>query len=133
MFCLRCNSQMKRGNLKGILADFCPNCRSFWLDKNELNNLRQGEEKNEDDLKKELKREKKYEPLLTVKNACPRCFGELISHVEGSVRLDKCTRCEGMFFDKGELDQCLKEEKVSFVRKIINAIGGEVDGRQEGY
>ena len=97
MFCLRCNAEMKRYALKGVLADFCNECRSFWLDKDELNALRDGKEKTKEELQKQLQKEKINAPVLTVKDACPRCFGELNSILEGSVRLDKCTRCEGMF------------------------------------
>lgn len=122
MFCLRCDSRMKRAALKGVLVDHCPECRSFWLDKDELDKIRTGKEKDRETLKKEARKEKKYEPALTIRGACPRCFAKLQRYSEGSVRLDKCTRCEGIFFDKGELDACLKQERTSFLSKIINAI-----------
>jgi len=113
---------MKRGNLKGILADCCPKCGSFWLDKNELELLRKGESEDKKILKNKAKKEKKNEPVLTVKGACPRCFGKIVRYNEGHVILDKCTRCEGIFFDKGELDACLKIKKTSFLGKIINLL-----------
>lgn len=130
MFCLRCSTKMTRNALKNtILVDYCPKCRSFWLDKGELEKLRKGKPEDTETLKKEARKEKKYEPVLTIKGACPRCFGKLARYNEGSVRLDKCTRCEGIFFDKGELDACLKADRTSFLNRVLNALDfGGKDG-----
>ena len=125
MFCLRCSTQMKRGALKGILADFCPKCKSFWLDKGELEGIRRGKKKDQATLKKEARKEKKYEPVVGVANVCPRCFGNLATYMEESVRLDRCTRCEGIFFDRGELDRCLEQKNTTFMKKIIGLLKGE--------
>jgi len=115
---------MKRGALKGVLADFCPSCKSFWLDKGELERMRSGKGKDSYEIKKEAHKEKKYEPVVGVKGACPRCFAKLSRYSEGSAKLDKCTRCEGMFFDRGELDTCLKEKQTSFLQRIIGMFDG---------
>jgi Zn-finger nucleic acid-binding protein len=38
---------------------------------------------------------------------CPKCTGET-THLEvGGVELDRCTRCQGIWFDRRELDRVL--------------------------
>jgi len=53
---------------------------------------------------------------------CPKCGDELYHiEVEGIV-LDKCKKCEGLWFDKGELEELHKrkeEQKHSFFRKFM--------------
>ena len=118
MLCLKCHVEMRRVALKGILADFCPECRSFWLDKGELDKIRKEIKKSDKELKAEAAKEKKNDPMSLVSGACPRCFGEITTFFDGSVKLERCDRCEGMFFDKDELDECLKQKEDTFLSKI---------------
>jgi ribosomal protein L37AE/L43A len=52
---------------------------------------------------------------------CPKCGSDLneVEHV--GIKIDKCTHCEGIFFDAGELDELLlkkQEDRKSFFRQI---------------
>ena len=53
---------------------------------------------------------------------CPKCghgMGEL--PLEG-LRVDRCTFCEGSYFDRGELEELMQkqvEEKKNFFRKLL--------------
>ena len=38
---------------------------------------------------------------------CAKCTGTLIHLMMGEVELDRCDRCHGIWFDRGELDQVL--------------------------
>jgi len=113
---------MKRNILKGVLVDFCIKCRSFWLDKDELQKLRDLEMDSKEELKKQAMKEKKNESVIPVAHVCPRCFGSINSFKEGTVLLEKCSRCEGMFFDRGELDACLSETPSNLMKKIMNLL-----------
>src|SRR5262245_60775320 len=40
-------------------------------------------------------------------NKCPRCGNELATQKIEDVEIDKCPVCEGIFFDRGELETLL--------------------------
>jgi hypothetical protein len=53
---------------------------------------------------------------------CPKCGHDLKEEVLDGVALDRCTFCEGIFFDAGELDQLFlkrQEEHKGFFRRLI--------------
>jgi hypothetical protein len=53
---------------------------------------------------------------------CPKCGHDLREEAFGSVTLDRCSFCEGVFFDAGELEKVLLErdaERSGFLRKLL--------------
>ena len=42
---------------------------------------------------------------------CPKCGSQMREIALGSVMIDQCTSCGGVYFDAGELDLLLKHEK----------------------
>lgn len=51
---------------------------------------------------------------------CPKCGGDLAEIVFQGVHVDKCTSCEGVWLDAGELEEILKKEDESMVKRILN-------------
>jgi Transcription factor zinc-finger len=52
---------------------------------------------------------------------CPKCGHDLEEEDLGGVKVDRCTHCEGVFFDAGELDQLFEkkaEERRGFFRRL---------------
>jgi len=49
--------------------------------------------------------------LAVAKDRCPKCGAPLVVVHYRGVELDKCSRCQGVWLDCGELDQILAEEK----------------------
>jgi len=54
---------------------------------------------------------------------CPRCGHDMkVENLDG-VEIDRCTHCEGVFFEAGELEQLLvarqKNEKPGFLKKLL--------------
>ena len=43
----------------------------------------------------------------TVERPCPACGGKLTLAVFGSIYMEHCTLCEGIFLDRGELDKAM--------------------------
>jgi len=79
-----------------------------------------------------LKREKeraaleKESELRRLKEAhfmkCPKCGHDLKEEVLEGISVDRCTFCEGIFFDAGELDTLLakkNEDRRGFFRKLV--------------
>jgi hypothetical protein len=49
---------------------------------------------------------------------CPKCGSELSHFAMSGVELDRCTKCGGIWFDPGELDDLL-EEHWSVMKEVI--------------
>lgn len=52
---------------------------------------------------------------------CPKCGHDLKEEDLGGVKIDRCTHCEGVFFDAGELDQIYRkkgDERRGFFRRL---------------
>ena len=53
---------------------------------------------------------------------CPKCGHDMKEESLAGVSVDRCTFCEGIFFDAGELDQVLlkkEEDRKGFFRKLV--------------
>ena len=53
---------------------------------------------------------------------CPKCGHDMKEEKLESVTVDRCTHCEGIFFDAGELEQVFRqqaEQRRSFFRKLV--------------
>ena len=48
--------------------------------------------------------------LAVARDRCPKCAAPLVTITYRNVELDKCSSCEGLWFDSGELDKVLAEE-----------------------
>ena len=53
---------------------------------------------------------------------CPKCGMDLAEMSYHGVTIDKCTACEGIWLDSGELETLLAEEH-GVVRKIMHVFG----------
>ena len=50
---------------------------------------------------------------------CPKCGSELQEVDFADVRVDKCSKCEGLWLDKGELEK-LQAREPGFATKFLN-------------
>lgn len=50
---------------------------------------------------------------------CPKCGGDLAEITFQKIKIDKCTSCEGIWLDPGELEQVLAQEDVTLMRRIL--------------
>lgn len=53
---------------------------------------------------------------------CPKCGHEMKEEDLQGVKIDRCSFCEGIFFDAGELDQVLlkrEDDRRGFFRKLV--------------
>ena len=65
--------------------------------------------------------EERQRTLSVVRGRCPKCGAELIPVPHRGIELDKCSRCQGVWLDFGELDQVVTEDTGLFgsVRRIF--------------
>ena len=50
---------------------------------------------------------------------CPKCGMRLGEITVGTVCVDNCSGCEGIWLDKGELDR-IREEEAGFLGRLLN-------------
>jgi predicted Zn-ribbon and HTH transcriptional regulator len=53
---------------------------------------------------------------------CPKCGHDMKEEKLENVSVDRCTHCEGIFFDAGELEQVFRqqaEQRRSFFQKLV--------------
>ncbi len=105
--CPGCHTPLKSQTVGKVEVDVCPSCAGLWLDRHEL---------------KALARMRSLpgwllEPVIAVSDRpqipegerrCPRCDALLQVADNKGVHIDLCRSCEGVYFDRGELNQVLK-------------------------
>ena len=62
---------------------------------------------------------------------CPKCPGMLREITIGDVKVDICWICEGIWFDKGELEKILKSDSSDF--QLDNLGQAEMDGKEAAH
>ncbi len=50
---------------------------------------------------------------------CPKCGGDLAEIVFKEVHIDKCTLCEGIWLDAGELEEIINKEDGTVMKRIL--------------
>lgn len=53
---------------------------------------------------------------------CPKCGSDMNVEMIGGIEIEKCSSCEGIFFDRGELEQLLLKqdtERRGFFRRLL--------------
>jgi Zn-finger nucleic acid-binding protein len=52
--------------------------------------------------------------------ACPKCQSPMRQHKRNGVTIEQCTKCHGIFLDRGELEQLIGAES-SFLGRDLRA------------
>jgi Zn-finger nucleic acid-binding protein len=103
--CVKCNSILDKATFQGLEVDLCPKCGGLWLDRGEIARAAKLPEAELVRLRGLLADKAGPPPVPTEAVApCPACPGSLSEVMLGAVRVDYCTRCQGIFLDKGELE-----------------------------
>ena len=62
--------------------------------------------------------------ILTIaKGRCPKCAAPLVTITFRGVELDKCSGCEGLWFDTGELARVMGQEESGFLGGLKRIFG----------
>ena len=77
------------------------------------------------DLRKELRLRADAERAARIaaeRNKCPRDGSALVARTSGSVTIDQCPQCDGIWLDKGELEILAtgKAEQSGFVGSLLS-------------
>jgi len=100
MRCPHCTVELKTEVHRHVQMDRCPRCGGLWFDCDELARF------NRFDSDFPLRREAKTSGQMTSLK-CPRC-GSILSRIAythgGSVYVDRCISCKGVWLDRGEIE-----------------------------
>ena len=99
--CPRCGIALSDERFKrfgpDVIIDVCPCCKGTWYDKGELAKVI-------DDLSLQTRLIDFPMGGEASPVQCPRCGGEMRAHKEGSVEVDACPSCNGVWLDLGEME-----------------------------
>ena len=104
--------------LQEVEIDYCTDCGGIWLDAGELE-LLLGEPGKAEQLLKSFKVDSKSSETI---RKCPICSKKMQKVVVGSSKptllIDKCRRADGLWFDKGELQDIFERAHLDQDNKI---------------
>jgi len=128
MDCPVCRNAMITLELAEVEIDYCGDCGGIWLDRGELEMLL-GDAEQAGQL---LGSFRAAEGCREKPRRCPICLKKMRKVLVGSanepVLIDKCVRNDGLWFDKGELQNILNNarlDKDSKIRKLLAEMFGE--------
>ena len=102
MNCPKCKEVLVDGILGDVVYQKCNNCGGFWFDKGELKQIK----KEKDWFKIDTVVENATSKITKGKLKCPHCRETLhtieYSHETG-IKINVCSKCEGLWLDSGEL------------------------------
>lgn len=108
--CLRCGAELHELPFPGtdVPVDRCPSCQGIWLDRGELERLRELTRSLVPEAAATLQERasvllREVDDAHDLRRRCPRCEGALEDDSEGRVQVERCLACRGTWFDSGEL------------------------------
>ena len=94
----------------GVLVDVCKSCKGVWLDRGEVFFF----SRKPRELERLLASEE--EPPVPSSRDCPRCRLGLseVPFLRADLKVDRCEECEGYWFDAGELEKAMEQDRQYF-------------------
>ena len=118
MDCPVCKNAMITLELADVEIDYCTDCSGIWLDAGELE-LLLGEQGKSKQLLESFKIDSKSPERA---RKCPICDKKMLKIIIGSTEpallIDKCQKGDGLWFDKGELQDIMDRAKLDKDNKI---------------
>ena len=116
--------------LADVEIDHCTDCGGIWLDAGELELLLGDSEK-----AKQLLDSFKIDPNCTENvRKCPICLKKMQKIIVGlsapTLLIDKCTKGDGLWFDKGELQNIFNRAKLDEDNKIQKLLADMFGSKQ---
>ena len=107
MDCPECREPMIVLELNEVEIDHCISCRGIWLDAGELELLLE-DSGEKDGLLSSFKIDKSTKERSRKCPICLKRMEKVLCGTDKEVRIDKCRKNDGIWFDMGELEQIIK-------------------------
>ena len=128
MDCPVCKEAMIVLELDEVEIDHCLCCGGIWLDAGELE-LLLGDCEQKDNLLSSLRVDKNTKED---KRRCPICLKKMekvLCGTDREVRIDKCRKNDGIWFDKGELEDIVSMAAFDKDNKVSDLLKGMFGGK----
>jgi Zn-finger nucleic acid-binding protein len=129
--CPVCKNAMITLELQEVEIDYCTDCGGIWLDAGELEMLLDDRERAE----KLLKSFKIDVSCAEKPRKCPICLKKMEKIIVGraapALLIDRCRKGDGLWFDKGELQDIFGEAQLdedSKIQRLLADMFGEKQG-----
>lgn len=102
MQCKKCDTDIAQLNVGSLKISYCPKCRAVWLKYSELDKLAENL-----GIKTPILNPAEMQ-VIKVKEGtrkCPACSQDMDKVYFNGIVLDKCTPCDSVLFDNGELSK----------------------------
>jgi Zn-finger nucleic acid-binding protein len=128
MDCPVCKSVMITLELAEAEVDYCTGCKGVWLDAGELEMLL------DDDGKAKTLISSFAKDMSSVEKPkqCPICDKKMekiiVGHEKPTLLIDRCSKGDGLWFDKGELNNIITKAELdegNKIKKVLAAMFGE--------
>jgi len=122
MKCPKCSVKMHKRMIDDIELDECRTCEGIWFDKDELRQVKDVSDSDlnwmDFDIWKHPEKFKASERKLD----CPKCGIPMavLNYADTEVEIDYCTECQGIWLDKGELEQIIASLEKEILSKSTN-------------
>jgi uncharacterized protein len=113
MICPSCNNSLIVVEYNQIELDYCTQCRGVWFDTTELELLLKSINLSEDSGKLTHILQLPEAPIIEVIRKCPVCrkkMKKVYLGDEPGILVDICSNKHGMWFDRGEVIQLIKQQ-----------------------
>lgn len=133
MQCPRCEKRLQKVHTKqGVIVDHCEECKGIWLDEGEIFLF----SKKPKWIKKAL--DEGLQSPHPSGRKCPFCHDHELTEggfIQSDLLIDQCSRCNGLWFDDGELKKALILGKRKFRLDISNDKQGlfYADNQKQSY
>ena len=79
----------------------------------------------QDKLKDETLAKERAEIQAACHMKCPKCGGELQEVVFHGIKIDRCTSCDGVWLDEGELEKLAGSDDANIIADILDFFKAE--------
>ena len=130
MDCPVCKTAMITLELDEVEVDYCLQCSGIWLDAGELEMLLP----NPQQANILLSSFRTAKGCSETPKLCPICLKKMekifVGPSESAILIDKCKKADGLWFDKGELQDVLEFGSFDEERRILNLLA-DMFGQKE--
>jgi len=123
MDCPVCRNAMITMELSEVEIDYCTGCEGIWLDAGELEMLLGNGEKTRGFIKSFNKAQESTEK----QRKCPICDKKMekiiVGHDKPALMIDRCVRGDGLWFDRGELNDVIERARLDEGNRIKKLLG----------
>lgn len=122
MDCPKCSAELFSFNVDDIELEQCTSCEGIWFDKNELKRIKDKADSDLNWMDYEIWKHTDKFKLNVKKYDCPKCGDkmEVLDYDNTSIEIDYCRSCNGIWFDKGEIENLINILEEELLNKPFN-------------